>query len=323
MPKHDNSASPLLNLSAGAISGMVACITLQPFDLIKTRLQQEHQQRLDLAREAKLKRIIVSPHNSTIYSTIRAVVKNNGITGLWRGTVPTILRNVPGSAMYFYALAQTRETLARTRHIWQPLISKNSNSLEQKQWENLVSGMFARGGVGYIMMPVTVLKVRYESNLYNYKTLSEAFTSIIKHDGIRGLFAGYGATFIRDAPFAGIYLFFYENCKKKANVWTTANNYNVASYAINLSSGVIAGLTASVITHPFDMLKTRMQLKPTVYKHVLQAAKKVLKEEGAKGFFDGISVRILRKPLSSAISWTIYEEVIRWYSHSQSLQNRL
>jgi hypothetical protein len=32
-----------------------------------------------------------------------------------------------------------------------------------------------------------------------------------------GLFAGYGATFIRDAPFAGIYLFFYEGCKQWAN----------------------------------------------------------------------------------------------------------
>ncbi|CAO3632151.1 unnamed protein product [Cunninghamella echinulata] len=226
--------------------------------------------------------------------------------------------------MYFYALAKTRETLAKSRHIWQPWISKkDSTSLEQQQWENLVSGMLARGGVGYIMMPVTVVKVRYESNFYNYKTITEAFTSIVKHDGVRGLFAGYGATFIRDAPFAGIYLFFYENCKKKANVWTVVNNYNVANYMINLGSGVIAGITATIITHPFDMLKTRMQLKPNVYKHVLQAAGKVLKEEGAKGFFDGISVRILRKPLNSAISWTIYEEVVRWYTHSQSLQNTL
>lgn len=32
-----------------------------------------------------------------------------------------------------------------------------------------------------------------------------------------GLFAGYGATFIRDAPFAGIYLFFYEGCKTWAH----------------------------------------------------------------------------------------------------------
>jgi solute carrier family 25, member 38 len=56
-----------------------------------------------------------------------------------------------------------------------------------------------------------------QSNFYNYKSLTDAFSSIVKNDGVRGLFAGYGATFIRDAPFAGIYLFFYEHCKSTAN----------------------------------------------------------------------------------------------------------
>lgn len=56
-----------------------------------------------------------------------------------------------------------------------------------------------------------------QSNFYNYNSLTEAFSSIIKNDGVRGLFAGYGATFIRDAPFAGIYLFFYEHFKSAAN----------------------------------------------------------------------------------------------------------
>lgn len=32
----------------------------------------------------------------------------------------------------------------------------------EERWENLVAGAAARGTVGYIMMPVTVLKVRYE-----------------------------------------------------------------------------------------------------------------------------------------------------------------
>lgn len=46
---------------------------------------------------------------------------------------------------------------------------------------------------------------------------------------------------------------------------------------INMGSGVAAGMTATVLTQPFDMLKTRMQLKPTIYRNLLQAATKVLK----------------------------------------------
>ncbi|KAI8096445.1 mitochondrial carrier domain-containing protein [Halteromyces radiatus] len=324
MTKSDKNTPPVLHLSGGAISGMVACLTLQPLDLIKTRLQQQRQDHLAFLREAKLKGLLVSPQKSTMYSTIRDIVSNNGITGLWRGTVPTILRNVPGSAMYFFALSEIRNILAKTRHTWQPWLSiKHSSTLEQKQWENLVSGMSARGAVGYVMMPITVVKVRYESNFYNYKSMTEAFTSIVKHDGMRGLFAGYGATFIRDAPFAGIYLFFYENCKKRTHGWMELHDYKMANAVINLGSGVIAGMTATVITQPFDMLKTRMQLKPTIYKNLIQAATKVLKEEGVMGFFDGMSVRLIRKPLNSAIAWTIYEEILRWYTRQQSLENHL
>ncbi|KAI8967296.1 hypothetical protein BDF20DRAFT_829811 [Mycotypha africana] len=151
-----------------------------------------------------------------------------------------------------------------------------------------------------------------KSNFYNYRSLGEAFRSIINQDGFRGLFAGYGATFIRDAPFAGIYLFFYEGCKASANEYIKNHNLPIANAMINLSSGVVAGLAATCTTQPFDMLKTRMQLKPMMYKNMIQSAKKVYREEGLIGFFDGISVRLIRKPLNSAISWTIYEEVERY-----------
>ena len=59
-------------------------------------------------------------------------------------------------------------------------------------------------------MPVTVLKVRFESSLYQYRTLPSAAKLMIRNEGVRGFFAGYGATAIRDAPYAGLYVLFYE-----------------------------------------------------------------------------------------------------------------
>ncbi|KAI8094788.1 solute carrier family 25 member 38 [Thamnidium elegans] len=322
MTKNDKK-NPALHLVGGALSGMTACVMLQPLDLIKTRLQQQRQDHLAFLKEAKSKGLLVSPQKSNIYSTVKDIVSNNGYSGLWRGTVPTIMRNVPGSALYFFALSEVRMILANTRSTWQPLLNKagidGKTTAEHQRWENLVSGSTARGAVGYIMMPITVVKVRYESNFYNYTSLNQAFKSIIKTDGIRGLFAGYGATFIRDAPFAGIYLFFYEGCKTWANEYSIRNQLPVANAVINMGSGVVAGMAATCTTQPFDMLKTRMQLKPMIYKNLIQSARKVYMEEGFVGFFDGISVRLIRKPLNSAISWTIYEEVVRWYDRKDQL----
>lgn len=42
-----------------------------------------------------------------------------------------------------------------------------------------------------------------------------------------------------------------------------------------MGSGVVAGMAATCTTQPFDMLKTRMQLKPIMYKNLIQSARKV------------------------------------------------
>ncbi|KAI8982606.1 hypothetical protein BDB01DRAFT_843451 [Pilobolus umbonatus] len=97
-----------------------------------------------------------------------------------------------------------------------------------------------------------------------------------KHSGI-GLFAGYGATFIRDAPFAGIYLFFYEGCKSWGNNYLSSHHLTVANAAVNMGSGIIAGMAATCTTQPFDMLKTRMQLKPSQYRNLIQSTVKIFR----------------------------------------------
>ena len=88
---------------------------------------------------------------------------------------------------------------------------------------------------------------------------------------------------------------------------------------MNLGSGVVAGTMATCITQPFDMMKTRMQLDPHIYPNLLSTARRVLMEDGIVGFFDGLSLRLARKPLSSAISWAIYEEVVRFFATRESI----
>lgn len=60
MSKNDKK-NPALHLVGGALSGMTACVMLQPLDLIKTRLQQQRQDHLAFLKEAKSKGLSVSP----------------------------------------------------------------------------------------------------------------------------------------------------------------------------------------------------------------------------------------------------------------------
>lgn len=183
-----------------------------------------------------------------------------------------------------------------------------------------MTGAVARASAGFLLMPMTVIKVRYESNLYAYKSIAGAGRDIFKTEGLKGFFSGFGATAIRDAPYAGLYVLFYEQSKKRLS--KLGQNVSVSdglpvsmkggkSAGINFISGVLAAAAATAFTNPFDAIKTRLQLQPKEYRNMLQAARKMVAQDGLKSFFDGLGLRMGRKALSSALAWTVYEELIR------------
>ena len=96
-------------LGVGGTAGLASCVLLQPMDLLKTRMQQERT--VGQAPLSAMKRLV---------RAYKSVVDTSGYRGLWRGTVPTIARNVPGVAAYFYTLNQLRWFVAK----WQiPMLS--------------------------------------------------------------------------------------------------------------------------------------------------------------------------------------------------------
>ena len=79
----------------------------------------------------------------------------------------------------------------------------------------------------------------------------------------------------------------------------------------NFTCGLIAGILASLVTHPADVIKTKMQLKPAEYRSVHETILKVLSTQGAQGLVVGLAPRMLRRTLMSALAWTVYEQVMR------------
>lgn len=173
-------------------------------------------------------------------------------------------------------------------------------------------------------MPVTVLKVRYESDYYAYRSLWGAAKDIFRTEGIRGLFAGFGATAIRDAPYAGLYVVLYEQSKRSlASVLAgppselklkegeiAAPRAPPSTTFVNFVSGALAAGLATTITNPFDVVKTRVQLMPGKYRNMWRASRLMLQEDGMRSLFGGLGLRMGRKALSSALAWTVYEELI-------------
>lgn len=73
--------------------------------------------------------------------------------------------------------------------------------------------MVARCMSGAALIPITVVKTRYESGVYGYNSLTSALKEIYKNEGFKGMTCGLIPTLFRDAPFSGLYLMFYTSAK--------------------------------------------------------------------------------------------------------------
>ncbi|XP_045151023.1 mitochondrial glycine transporter isoform X2 [Echinops telfairi] len=170
----------------GSISGTCSTVLFQPLDLLKTRLQA--------AQPAAQ-----GPRRVGAFALLLTVVRTESLLGLWKGMSPSIVRCVPGVGIYFGTLYSLKQHF---------LPGHPPSALE-----SVILGVGSRAVAGVCMSPITVIKTRYESGQYAYGSIYAALKNIYRTEGHRGLFSGLTATLLRDAPFSGIYLMFYNQTK--------------------------------------------------------------------------------------------------------------
>jgi len=286
------------SFAAGAVSGTVSSILLQPLDMIKTR--QQTVTRLSLTRHASL------------------ILRNEGALAFWKGLVPTLARTVPGVGLYFSTLGSLQKHLL--------------GSATPSPIQSVALGGSARCAAGVLLLPITVIKTRFESGLFSYTGLFSAIGQLCRHEGVRGMTSGLVPTLLRDAPFSGLYLMFYTQLKTMAKSWDAGSSsksqqstkYTVRSTKNNTPNvnqdeegwgragarsflcGLVAGALACLVTHPFDVVKTKVQTSKDGLK-AGEVISTILEREGMKGFAVGLSPRLLRRTLMAALSWSIFE----------------
>lgn len=258
---------------AGSISGTCSTLLFQPLDLMKTRIQQQSGLRLSMT------------------GVITNVVAQENLLGLWRGVIPSLVRTVPGVGMYFSSMHWMKANMCEGR---------------PSHLQSVLIGSSARAFAGSVMIPFTVIKTRFESNSYNYKSTYQAFRNIMQVEGIRGLTSGLGPTLFRDVPFSGLYLMFYEQLKSMVPPDLRQTNPTAAHFM----SGFAAGVLASLVTQPADVIKTSMQLDKE-NRGLVRTVKMIYGQQGIGGFSIGLAPRMLRRTLMAALAWTVYENMIK------------
>lgn len=263
---------------SGAISSSFSAIITQPFDVIKTNMIGNQPVQITSA-----------------LSISKKIYFEQGVKGLWKGSAPTFWRVFPGGGIY-YSLLHLLESQMK-------IIKKDLGKMDK-----FIIGAASRALATTIMSPITLVKTRFEyypKHLGIYPTLA----NIVKNDGVRGLFSGLVPSIMRDAPYSGLFYLFYTSSKQ---LISTNFNLPIDSPYVQSPSGSIAGVLATLFTHPFDVARTRIQLSIVEKKYTGMFQTFVsLHNEGPRVYFRGLIPRCIKRSIQSTLSWTFYEQLAK------------
>lgn len=128
--------------------------------------------------------------------------------------------------------------------------------------------------------------------------------------GVRGLWAGLGATLVRDVP----YLVF----KWLTYVYAQGffASFGLSGTTVNLAAGAAAGTVAATIVTPADVIKTRLQVADAT-ETPMSIGRGLWQEGGIPAFFCGLGPRLMRIPLYTSITLATFDFVKDSFLHAE------
>ncbi|CAN0227832.1 unnamed protein product, partial [Phaeothamnion confervicola] len=254
----------------------------------------------------------------------RQIGRTEGLAGLYSGLAPTLLMAVPQTVLYFSMYDVIRDELRRHRSL------PAGDILAP-----MIAGGSARLLAATAISPLELIRTQMQSQLEQHRqTLREAFVSTCRETGVRGLWRGLGPTLWRDVPFSMTYWFGYDLITRRlaaaAAAATASAGLGGRAAAVDggansisgegaimraFVGGAGAGSLATVLTHPFDVLKTRQQVvleeaggaMAAAGRSSLQQLAGLYRTEGVRGLYMGLGPRLLRVGPACAIMISCYE----------------
>lgn len=193
------------------------------------------------------------------------------------------------------------------------------------------------GGVGtgaiqsVILSPVELVKIRLQLQSTNltrshqadhYKGPIDVARSILRREGLRGIFRGFNITALRDAPSHGLYFCSYEYMREQLHPGCRKNGQE--SLRTMLIAGGLAGVASWVCCYPLDVVKTRLQAQSPSsiqkYNGIIDCFNKSVKAEGYSVLWRGLGTAVARAFVVNGAIFSAYEIALRCLFNNGSIQ---
>uniref|UniRef100_A0A060TG07 ARAD1D19206p n=1 Tax=Blastobotrys adeninivorans TaxID=409370 RepID=A0A060TG07_BLAAD len=319
----DAKVSPWLHFVAGGVGGMAGALVTCPLDVVKTRLQSDFYGSRHVASTAS--KIPGLRHVADTLSILTNVYRAEGVRSLFKGLGPNLVGVIPSRSINFFTYGTGKE-----------FIATNFNDGKEATWVHLLAAANAGIVTSTATNPIWLVKTRLQldkSTAVNgqrqYKNSVDCIRKVLSQEGIAGLYRGLTASYLGVAE-SSLQWVLYEQMKafirkreaRRAHIEGTEPTFGdkFFNWAATSGSAGLAKLTASLITYPHEVVRTRLRQAPLEngkpkYTGLVNCFKIVLKEEGLLSMYGGLTPHLLRTVPNSIIMFGVWELIIRTFSH--------
>lgn len=235
--------------------------------------------------------------------------KAGGIRALYRGLPPPLLGSMAECATLFVSYGYMKKLMG---------VDEDNATLANPvpMWKLCVSGASTGVCSAFVLTPVELIKCRLQvqsgaaSLGTRYSGPLDCIARILREEGVRGLWRGYGSCVVREMPGNFAWFGAYETvlrCIQVANGYERKSDVPLGWSAL---AGSFAGVSYWALPFPADTVKSKLQTDARYAgRPFLEVFRSVVREEGVQGLYRGLTITCLRAAPAHALLFYAYEVV--------------
>lgn len=249
---------------------------------------------------------VATLRKASIWNEASRIIHEEGFRAFWKGNLVTIAHRLPYSSVNFYSYEHYKKFLRTI-----PQLQSNRDNISADLCIHFVGGGLAGITAATSTYPLDLVRTRLaaQTNFTYYRGIGHALQTIVKEEGLLGLYKGLGTTLLTVGPNIAISFSVYESLR---SFWMS-NRSDDSTVVVSLACGSLSGIASSTATFPLDLVRRRKQLegaggRARVYNTGLFGTfKHIFRSEGLRGLYRGILPEYYKVVPGVGICFMTYE----------------